>query len=68
MDVHFCWFVLQEAQEMQLLKFRSERSPPAVASTELTQLIRTSLHHPESYTHRFAQNRWAGLPQGGAGV
>lgn len=43
---------------MQLLKFKSELSPPAVPSTELAQLVKFSLHHPESYTHRFTQNRW----------
>lgn len=50
-------FLLQEAQEMQLLKFKSELSPPAVPSTELAQLIKVSLHHPESYTHTFTQDR-----------
>lgn len=57
--------LLQEAQEMQLLKFKSELSPPAVPSTELAQLIKTSLHYPESYTHRFAQDRWDTLLPGG---
>lgn len=50
---------------MQLLKFKSELSPPAVPSTELAQLIKTSLLYPESHTHRFAQNRWDTLPQWG---
>lgn len=54
----FLPFVLQEAQEMQLLKFKSELSPPVVPSTELSQLIKISLHHPETYTHHFGQNRW----------
>lgn len=43
---------------MQLLKFKSELSPPAVPSTELTQLIKTSLNYPETYTHSFVHNRW----------
>lgn len=58
-------FLLQEAQEMQLLKFKSELSPPAVPSTELAQLIKVSLHHPESYTHPFTQDRWDTLLHGG---
>lgn len=49
---------------MQLLKFKSELSPPAVHATELAQLVKISLQHPESYTHRFTQNRWDTLPGG----
>uniref|UniRef100_H3CNW1 Trafficking protein particle complex subunit 8 n=1 Tax=Tetraodon nigroviridis TaxID=99883 RepID=H3CNW1_TETNG len=52
----------EEAQEMQLLKFKSELSPPAVPSTELAQLITTSLHHPESHTHSFAQDSLCVVP------
>lgn len=50
---------------MQLLKFKSELSPPAIPSTELAQLVKFSLHHPESYTHRFTQNRWDTLLHSG---
>lgn len=50
---------------MQLLRFKSELSPPAVPSTELAQLIKISLHHPETYTHRFAHDRWDTLLHGG---
>uniref|UniRef100_A0A674MUT9 Trafficking protein particle complex subunit 8 n=1 Tax=Takifugu rubripes TaxID=31033 RepID=A0A674MUT9_TAKRU len=55
-------FVLQEAQEMQLLKFKSELSPPVVPSTELSQLVKISLHHPETYTHHFVQNSLCVVP------
>lgn len=50
---------------MQLLKFKSELSPPVVPSTELSQLVKISLHHPETYTHHFVQNRWDTLAHGG---
>ena len=49
---------MQEAQEMVLLKFKSELPPPAaLPSAELSQLIKTNLHYPETYTHPFVQNR-----------
>lgn len=51
-------FLLQEAQEMVLLKFKSELPPPVVLpSAELSQLIKTNLHYPETYTHPFVQER-----------
>lgn len=60
--VHYkfvCGFLLQEAQEMVLLKFKSELPPPVViSSAELSQLIKTNLHYPETYRHPFLQNRW----------
>ncbi|TNM87661.1 hypothetical protein fugu_005882 [Takifugu bimaculatus] len=52
----------EEAQEMQLLKFKSELSPPVVPSTELSQLVKISLHHPETYTHHFVQNSLCVVP------
>lgn len=51
-------FWLQEAQEMALFKFKSELPPPLVfPSAELSQLIKTNLHYPETYIHPFVQNR-----------
>lgn len=50
--------VLQEAQEMVLLKFKSELPPPVVLpSAELSHLIKTNLHYPETFTHPFGQER-----------
>lgn len=50
--------VFQEAQEMVLLKFKSEVPLPVVVpSAELSQLIKTNLHYPETYTHPFVQDR-----------
>ncbi|XP_075935366.1 trafficking protein particle complex subunit 8 isoform X1 [Anarhichas minor] len=44
----------EEAQEMVLLKFKSEvPTPVALPSAELSQLIKTNLHYPETYTHPF---------------
>ncbi|KAK9519979.1 hypothetical protein VZT92_022668 [Zoarces viviparus] len=44
----------EEAQEMVLLKFKSEVPTPVVLpSAELSQLIKTNLHYPETYTHPF---------------
>uniref|UniRef100_A0A674NE51 Trafficking protein particle complex subunit 8 n=1 Tax=Takifugu rubripes TaxID=31033 RepID=A0A674NE51_TAKRU len=51
-----------KTQEMQLLKFKSELSPPVVPSTELSQLVKISLHHPETYTHHFVQNSLCVVP------
>lgn len=43
---------------MMLLKFKSELPPPAVASLpELSQLIKTNMHYPETFSHRFIQDR-----------
>ena len=53
-----CVLLFQEAQEMVLLKFKSELPlPVALPSVELSQLIKTNLHYPETYTHPFVQNR-----------
>ncbi|XP_047443113.1 trafficking protein particle complex subunit 8 [Mugil cephalus] len=53
----------EEAQEMVLLKFKSELPPPvALPSAELSQLIKTSLHYPETYTHPFFQNSLCLVP------
>ncbi|XP_042370260.1 trafficking protein particle complex subunit 8 isoform X3 [Plectropomus leopardus] len=48
----------EESQEMVLLKFKSELpTPVALPSAELSQLIKTNLHYPETYTHPFVQDR-----------
>uniref|UniRef100_A0A665TH95 Trafficking protein particle complex 8 n=1 Tax=Echeneis naucrates TaxID=173247 RepID=A0A665TH95_ECHNA len=53
----------EEAQEMVLLKFKSEQPPPVVVpSAELSQLIKTNLHYPETYTHPFVQNSLCLVP------
>ncbi|XP_028442917.1 trafficking protein particle complex subunit 8 isoform X2 [Perca flavescens] len=53
----------EEAQEMVLLKFKSELPPPAVPqSAELSQLIKTNLHYPEIYTHPFVQDSLCVVP------
>ncbi|XP_072246347.1 trafficking protein particle complex subunit 8 isoform X2 [Leuresthes tenuis] len=44
----------EEAQEMVLLKFKSELPPPVIMPLpELSQLIKTNLHYPETFTHQF---------------
>ncbi|XP_068449315.1 trafficking protein particle complex subunit 8 isoform X2 [Clinocottus analis] len=53
----------EEAQEMVLLKFKSEVSAPvAPPSAELSQLIKTNLHYPETYTHPFDQESLCVVP------
>uniref|UniRef100_A0A672YVL8 Trafficking protein particle complex 8 n=1 Tax=Sphaeramia orbicularis TaxID=375764 RepID=A0A672YVL8_9TELE len=53
----------KEAQEMVLLKFKSEVPPPVVPpSAELSQLIKTSLQYPESYSHAFVQDSLCVVP------
>lgn len=53
-----CLIILQEAQEMVLLKFKSELPPPVILPfPELSQLIKTNLHYPETFTHHFVQDR-----------
>ncbi|XP_056234287.1 trafficking protein particle complex subunit 8 isoform X1 [Seriola aureovittata] len=53
----------EEAQEMVLLKFKSELPlPVAVPSAELSQLIKTNLHYPETYTHTFVQDSLCLVP------
>ncbi|KAF3835624.1 hypothetical protein F7725_028182 [Dissostichus mawsoni] len=47
----------EETQEMVLLKFKSEAPPPVILpAAELSQLIKTNLHYPETYTHPFVQD------------
>ncbi|KAM3619618.1 uncharacterized protein V6R79_010941 [Siganus canaliculatus] len=53
----------EEAQETVLLKFKSELPPPAVVpSAELSQLVKTNLLYPETYTHPFVQNSLCVVP------
>ncbi|XP_019936665.2 trafficking protein particle complex subunit 8 isoform X1 [Paralichthys olivaceus] len=53
----------EEAQEMVLLKFKSELPlPVALPSVELSQLIKTNLHYPETYTHPFFQDSLCLVP------
>ncbi|XP_041647295.1 trafficking protein particle complex subunit 8 [Cheilinus undulatus] len=53
----------EEAQEMVLLKFKSELPPPVVLpSAELSQLIKTNLHYPETYNHPFVQESLCVVP------
>lgn len=50
--------LLQEAQDMLLLKFKAELpSPAAPPSSALSQLVKTTLHYPETHVHSFIQNR-----------
>ncbi|XP_073332203.1 trafficking protein particle complex subunit 8 [Pagrus major] len=53
----------EEAQEMVLLKFKSEIPPPVVLpSAELSQLVKTNLHYPETYTHPFVLDSLCVVP------
>uniref|UniRef100_A0A8C5ECD4 Trafficking protein particle complex 8 n=1 Tax=Gouania willdenowi TaxID=441366 RepID=A0A8C5ECD4_GOUWI len=53
----------EEAQEMVLLKFKSEPPPPVIQPpAELSHLIKTNLHHPETFTHHFAQHSLCLVP------
>ncbi|XP_016897779.1 trafficking protein particle complex subunit 8 isoform X2 [Cynoglossus semilaevis] len=53
----------EEAQEMVLLKFKSELPVPVPPpSAELSQLIKTNLHYPEIYTHPFGHNSLCLVP------
>uniref|UniRef100_A0A3Q3SYZ1 Trafficking protein particle complex 8 n=1 Tax=Mastacembelus armatus TaxID=205130 RepID=A0A3Q3SYZ1_9TELE len=53
----------QEATEMVLLKFKSELPPPAILPTvELSQLIKTNLQYPETYSHPFVQESLCVVP------
>ncbi|XP_042370253.1 trafficking protein particle complex subunit 8 isoform X2 [Plectropomus leopardus] len=53
----------EESQEMVLLKFKSELpTPVALPSAELSQLIKTNLHYPETYTHPFVQDSLCVVP------
>ncbi|MFT7809625.1 trafficking protein particle complex subunit 8 isoform X3 [Arapaima gigas] len=54
----------EEAQEMVLLKFRPELPPPLVRPSleQLSHLIKTNLHYPESYDHPFPQKSLCMVP------
>ncbi|XP_039610360.1 trafficking protein particle complex subunit 8 isoform X1 [Polypterus senegalus] len=55
----------QEAQEMVLLKFIRPEIPPLPARPSVEQLsclIKTSLHYPESYDHHFLQKSLCVVP------
>ncbi|XP_074492675.1 trafficking protein particle complex subunit 8 isoform X2 [Sebastes fasciatus] len=53
----------EEAQEMVLLKFKAELPTPVILpSAELSQLIKTNLHYPETYTHPFVQDSLCVVP------
>ncbi|XP_029285270.1 trafficking protein particle complex subunit 8 isoform X2 [Cottoperca gobio] len=53
----------EDAQEMVLLKFKSEVPTPVILpSAELSQLIKTNLHYPETYTHPFVQDSLCVVP------
>uniref|UniRef100_A0A8C7MPC9 Trafficking protein particle complex subunit 8 n=1 Tax=Oncorhynchus kisutch TaxID=8019 RepID=A0A8C7MPC9_ONCKI len=55
---------LQEAQEMVLLKFKPELPPPMTRPSmeQLSHLIKTNLHYPESYSHSFVQKSLCMVP------
>ncbi|XP_061094723.1 trafficking protein particle complex subunit 8 isoform X1 [Conger conger] len=54
----------EEAQEMVLLKFRPEHPPPLARPSmeQLSYLIKTNLHYPESYSHPFPQRSLCMVP------
>ncbi|TNN77946.1 Trafficking protein particle complex subunit 8 [Liparis tanakae] len=53
----------EEAQEMVLLKFKADvPAPVAPPPAELSQLIKTNLHYPETYTHPFVQESLCVVP------
>ncbi|XP_039983862.1 trafficking protein particle complex subunit 8 isoform X2 [Xiphias gladius] len=53
----------EEAQEMVLLKFKSDLPlPVSLPSAELSQLIKTNMHYPETYTHPFFQDSLCLVP------
>uniref|UniRef100_A0A8C7XGM6 Trafficking protein particle complex subunit 8 n=1 Tax=Oryzias sinensis TaxID=183150 RepID=A0A8C7XGM6_9TELE len=53
----------EEAQEMVLLKFKSDLPPPvALPSPEMSQLIKTNLHYPETFSHGFLQDSLCMVP------
>uniref|UniRef100_A0A667WZ17 Trafficking protein particle complex subunit 8 n=1 Tax=Myripristis murdjan TaxID=586833 RepID=A0A667WZ17_9TELE len=59
-----CWVLLQEAQEMVLLKFKSELPPPVIQPSieQLSHLIKTNLTYPETYSHPFVQESLCVVP------
>uniref|UniRef100_A0A4W5L065 Trafficking protein particle complex subunit 8 n=1 Tax=Hucho hucho TaxID=62062 RepID=A0A4W5L065_9TELE len=54
----------EEAQEMVLLKFKPELPPPMTRPSmeQLSHLIKTNLHYPESYSHPFNQKSLCMVP------
>lgn len=53
----------EEPQEVVLFKFKSELPPPPMLpSAELSQLIKTNMHYPETYTHPFIQDSLCLVP------
>ncbi|KAG9348071.1 hypothetical protein JZ751_004096 [Albula glossodonta] len=54
----------EEAQEMVLLKFKPEHPPPLARPSmeQLSHLIKTNLHYPESYNHPFLQRSLCMVP------
>ncbi|KAM4629221.1 trafficking protein particle complex subunit 8 isoform 2-T2 [Polymixia lowei] len=54
----------EEAQEMVLLKFKSELPPPVIQPSveQLSHLIKTNLHYPETYSHPFVQESLCVVP------
>ncbi|XP_067086412.1 trafficking protein particle complex subunit 8 isoform X2 [Osmerus mordax] len=54
----------EEAQEMVLLKFKPELPPPMTRPSmeQLSHLIKTNLHYPESYSHAFIQKSLCMVP------
>ncbi|KAJ8276838.1 hypothetical protein GJAV_G00068480 [Gymnothorax javanicus] len=54
----------EEAQEMVLLKFRPELPPPLARPSmeQLSYLIKTNLHYPESYSHPFPEKSLCMVP------
>ncbi|KAK0133256.1 Trafficking protein particle complex subunit 8 [Merluccius polli] len=54
----------EEAQEMVLLKFKPELPPPVVEPSveQLSHLIKTNLHYPETYSHPFVHERLCVVP------
>uniref|UniRef100_A0A673XUK4 Trafficking protein particle complex subunit 8 n=1 Tax=Salmo trutta TaxID=8032 RepID=A0A673XUK4_SALTR len=54
----------EEAQEMVLLKFKPELPPPTTRPSmeQLSHLIKTNLHYPESYSHPFVQKSLCMVP------
>uniref|UniRef100_A0A667WW15 Trafficking protein particle complex subunit 8 n=1 Tax=Myripristis murdjan TaxID=586833 RepID=A0A667WW15_9TELE len=54
----------EEAQEMVLLKFKSELPPPVIQPSieQLSHLIKTNLTYPETYSHPFVQESLCVVP------
>uniref|UniRef100_A0A3B3S3A2 Trafficking protein particle complex subunit 8 n=1 Tax=Paramormyrops kingsleyae TaxID=1676925 RepID=A0A3B3S3A2_9TELE len=54
----------EEAEEMVLLKFKPDVPPPLAKPSveQLSQLIKTNLHYPESYDHPFPQKSLCMVP------